>query len=297
MTSVLTVSVATLGIRRYDTFAQFRNHMELIVREAAEAGSRLLLLPELACVGLLWMDEQASETRVPQVSALYRRALTPRFGEYKRVLSQLAMQYKITIAGASFWLEQGGQGANVGFFFKSDGTIVEQLKLHPTLGERAIYTVGGSEIKVCEVDGVRVGMLICYDIQFPEVTRFLVDAGVEVLLVPSLTDERGVWRVHHCAHARAVENQLFVCVSPLIGDLGIPVDRPVHGRGAAFIACPIDNRFKIQDGTLARAAPDVESILHSSLDLELLRKSRARSEITQLADRRPDLYSSLLCRT
>jgi len=159
--------VATLGIRRYDTFAQFRNHMELIVREAAEAGSRLLLLPELACVGLLWMDEQASETRVPQVSAYNRRALTPRFGEYKRVLSQLAMQYKITIAGASFWLEQGERRQRR-LFFKSDGTIVEQLKLHPTLGERAIYTVGGSEIKVCEVDGVRSGCSFAMTFSFPK---------------------------------------------------------------------------------------------------------------------------------
>src|SRR5579859_6193113 len=119
VTSALAVSVATLGIRRYGTFDQFRNHIESNVRQAAEAGSRLLLLPELVCVGLLWMDEQAASTTVSQVSALYHRALTPRFGEYEQVLSRLAVQYEITVAGASFWLERGGKGANVGFFFKS----------------------------------------------------------------------------------------------------------------------------------------------------------------------------------
>ncbi len=293
MTTTLVASVATLEIRRYETFAQFRDHMEAVVREAAEAGSRLLLLPELACVGLLWMDRQAGSTNTQQVSALYRRALAPWFGEYRRLFSELALRHNITIAGASFWIERDGKGANVGFFFKNDGTIIEQLKLHPTLGERAIDTAGGSDLRICEVEGIRVGMLICYDIQFPEVTRVLVDSGIEILLVPSFTDERGVWRVRHCVHARAVENQLFVCVSPLVGDLGIPMDRPVHGRGAAFIACPIDNRFKIEDGTLARAAPDVEGLLHCSLDLALLRRSRTKCEITQLADRRPDLYSSL----
>ena len=111
--------------------------------------------------------------------------------------------------------------------------------------------------------------------------------------VRQLTDERGVWRIRHAAYARAVENQMFVCVSPVVGDLGIPVERPLHACGGAFVACPIDNRFAIDDGTLARAEENVESVLHARLDLALLRKSRERSEITHLNDRRSELYAAL----
>jgi predicted amidohydrolase len=138
-----------------------------------------------------------------------------------------------------------------------------------------------------------MGLVICYDVQFPELTRHLVADGIEILLVPSLTTERGYWRVRHGAHARAVENQIYVCVSPIVGDLGIPVDYPVRGVGGAFVACPIDNRFNIDDGTYARTAMNSESLLHVSLDLARLRLSRAKSEIRQLTDRRPDLYARL----
>jgi len=293
MTSRLAVSIATVEIQRYQDIGRFREHMGRIAARAARAHSRLLLLPELLCLGLLWTDDQAGHTDVEHVAELYHRVLPPLLDDYRRVLSEFAVQYDMTIAGASFWHRESSQGVNIGFFFKSDGSIIEQQKLHPTLGERAINTAGGSGLRVCEIEGVKVGMLICYDIQFPEVTRFLVESGIEILLVPSLTDARGLWRVRHCAHARAVESQLFVCVSPLVGELGIPTERPVHGEGAAFVACPIDNRFKITDGTLARGPENVESVLNCTLDLEVLRHSRTKSEITQLADRRPGLYATL----
>jgi predicted amidohydrolase len=76
-----------------------------------------------------------------------------------------------------------------------------------------------------------MGMANCYDVQFPELKRYLVTEGIEVLLVPSLTAERGYWRVLHAAHAIAVDNQIYVCVSPFFGDLGTPTDYPVVATG------------------------------------------------------------------
>lgn len=293
MTDALPVSVATLGIRRYADIAAFRAHIEALAVEAAGAGSRLLVLPELACIGLLWGDPAAAETTVPGVAALYRRRLTPLLRPYCAVLCDLARHYDLAIAGASFWHEEDGRGRNSGFVALRDGTLLRQDKLHPTRPEQAIGTVGGEALRAFEIDGVRMGMVICYDVQFPELTRHLVAEGIEVLLVPSLTTDRGYWRVRHSAHARAVESQIYVCVSPIVGDLGIPADYPVAGVGGAFVACPIDNRFDIDDGTYARAAMNSEGLLHVTLDLARLRLSRARSEIRQLADRRPDLYAQL----
>jgi predicted amidohydrolase len=293
VTDAITVSVATLAIRRYPDLAAFEAHVDGLAARAVEAGSGLLLLPELAGLGLLWSDAGAGTTDVPGVGDLYRRVLTPMLGGYRAALSRVAAGRGLTIAGASFWHEEAGHGTNSAFVFRPDGAVLRQDKLHPTRPERAIATEGGDHLAAFDVGGVRMGLLVCYDIQFPELTRTLVDDGVEVLLVPSLTDERGTWRVRHAAHARAVENQLYVCVSPLVGDLGIPTGRPVHGCGGAFVACPIDNRFGIDDGTFARAGEGVEGLLTVTLDLSLLRLSRAKGEIRQLADRRPELYDAL----
>ena len=293
MTEALPISVATLAIRRYADVPAFRSHIDTLAAEAADRGSSLLLLPELSCVGLLWSDPEAGEATAAGVANLYRRCLTPLLRSYQEALREVAQRRKIALAGASFWHEEEGRGINSAFIAFPDGSMLRQDKLHPTRPEQAIGTVGGEALRAFEIDGVRMGLLICYDIQFPELTRHLVAEGIRVLLVPSLTTERGYWRVRHSAHARAVENQIYVCVSPLIGDLGIPTDHPVPGCGGAFVACPIDNRFNIDDGTYARATANVESLLHVPLDLARLELSRSRSEIRQLADRRPALYAQL----
>lgn len=293
MTDTLPISVATVAIRRYPDLAAFGAHIDALAVEAAAEGSKLLLLPELTCVGLLWGDPSAAQTKVPEVGDLYRRHLTPLLRCYCDTLLDIARRHNIALAGASFWHEEEGRGVNSGFIALPDGHIVRQDKLHPTKPEQAVGTIGGMELQGFEVGGVRMGLVICYDVQFPELTRHLVADGIEVLLVPSLTTDRGYWRVRHSAHARAVENQIYVCVSPIVGDLGIPADYPVRGVGGAFVACPIDNRFNIDDGTYARAAMNSEGLLHVALDLARLRLSRARSEIRQLADRRPDLYARL----
>ncbi|EIP84732.1 hypothetical protein A33K_18587 [Burkholderia humptydooensis MSMB43] len=81
-------------------------------------------------------------------------------------------------------------------------------------------------------------------------------------------------------------------MSTLVGPLDIPNDYQSVASGRAFVACPIDNRFKVVDGTYALGA-EGEYLLNTSLDLETLRMSREKSEVRQLADRRPALYDKL----
>ena len=293
MTSVLPISIATMAIRRYRGVDELGEHVASLAAAAIQSGSSLLLLPELTCVGLLWSDAQAGGVEAASVGAFYRKVLTPLYPAYCETLSGIAVHHKLTIAGASFWHEDGGVGVNTALVFTPEGGVVHQDKLHPTRGERAISTAGGNGLTTFEVAGVKCGMPVCYDVQFPEVTRLLVEQGVEVLLVPSLTDERGTKRVWHSAHARALENQLFVCVSPIVGELGIPRDYPVRAMGRAFVACPIDNRFGIEDGTYACAQDGGEGLLSVKLDLDTLRLSRSKGEVRHLSDRRPALYASL----
>lgn len=293
MSSRLSVSIATMSIKRCGGLVDLVAHITSLATTAKERGSRLLVLPELTCVGLLWSDAEAENVDVTKVAAFYRKVLSPLFPEYCAALSGIAVSHDMVIAGASYWHEENGVGINTAFVFTPDGKMLRQEKLHPTRGERAIATLGGNGLTTFELDGVKLGLIVCYDVQFPEVTQTLVRQGVEVLLVPSLTDERGTMRVWHSAHARALENQMYVCVSPLSGDLGIPFDHPVRAMGQAFVACPIDNRFGIEDGTYALAGDGSGELLTTELDLDKLRLSRAKAEVRQLADRRPDLYARL----
>lgn len=289
----LTVALAAPDIRRYKTVADFRDHMAGLARHAARGTAQVLLLPELLCVGLLWTSERAASTTVKDVRGLYEEVLTPLYAAFTQALSEIAREASLTIVGATFWHKEVERSINSGFVFRPDGTVLRQDKLHPTRPERAIGTSGGDRLLVFDIDGVRCGMTICYDVQFPEVTRRLADAGLEVLFVPSLTDERGVSRIKYCAHARAIENQAFVCVSPLVGDLGIPVERPTRGAGEAFVAAPIDNNFRSIDGVYASAAEREGELLIAALDIALIRATRTKSEIRQLSDRRPGLYPAL----
>jgi predicted amidohydrolase len=289
----LKISIASFGTRRYSSLKEFEGHVEDLAVKAKSAGSTVLLLPELTSTGLLWTHPEAASVTTKTVAEFYRRVLTPLVDEYCSALKALAIKHDITIVGASFWHEENGVGRNSGWVFRPDGAVERQDKLHMTRGERAISTSGGDNLTSFEIDGVKCGLFICYDVQFPELTQHLVSQGVEVLLVPSLTEERGAWRVWHSAHARALENQLFVCVSTLVGPLDIPSDYQSVASGRAFVACPIDNRFKVTDGTYALGS-EGEDLLNTSLDLETLRMSREKSEIRQLVDRRPVLYKGLL---
>lgn len=293
MVNKLKVSVSAFAIKRCETIDVFLTDVETAVKEAKEAGSAVLLLPEFLAMGLLWSHPEAAMVDNTQVAAFYRTVFNPLYDAYKDGMLELAIRHGVTIVGATYWHEVAGKAYNTSFVFNRDGSVLEQDKIHLTRGERAISTFGGDKVTVFEVDGVKCGMFVCYDVQYPELTRHFAEHGVEVLFVPALTETRGAWREWHSGHARALENQMYVCVSPLLGDLDIPNDYKTVCKGQAFIACPIDNRFKIDDGTYAAGIMNKAGLIHSTLDLELLRLSRAKGEVKQLTDRRPDVYQTL----
>jgi len=293
MRSKFKISIAAMPIRPCVNIHDLELQFDRYARQAEEAGSEILLLPELSCIGLLWGEPDIAAVTNADIAAFYRRGLNKHLPAYRDMLSRIAAVRNLWIAGASYWHSKEGAGRNTGFMVGPDGQILTQDKLHLTRPEQVIGTVGGSALKTFDVNGVSCGLLICYDAQFPELARSLLDRGVEVLLVPSLTTERGYWRVRYAAQARAQENQFYVCVSPLIGRLDIPVDHPSDCAGHAYVACPIDNRFGIVDGVYAQTPMNEEAVLNVTLDLDLLRLSRAKGEIRNVLDRRQELYPTL----
>lgn len=289
----LRVSICTLGIRPYASLAEMMDHLTGFVVDAKAEGSDVLLFPEMGNVGLLWTDPSSAALPPREVGAAYEKVLTPFFQPFQEAMAELAKAHDITIIAPSFWHKTDGIGRNSALTFFPDGRVHRQDKIHPTRPEQAIDTTGASEVGIFEIEGIKAGVLICYDNQWPELVRPLVDAGAQILFAPTLTGWRGYWRVRYATQARAQENQIYVCVAALFGDLGIPTDMPLTCHGRAYVTCPIDNRFNIENGLYAEGPADEEGLLTVDLDLDLLALSREKGEIRNLKDRRSDLYPTL----
>jgi predicted amidohydrolase len=136
----------------------------------------------------------------------------------------------------------------------------------------------GSELVVADVDGIPVGMTVCYDLRFPELFRLLALRGARILTVPAaftLMTGRDHWEV--LLRARAIENQCFVLAPDIIGDHGAGK----ISYGGSMIVDPW--------GTVIARAPDAECAIVADLDLGAV--DRVRAAIPSLANRRGDVYS------
>ena len=149
--------------------------------------------------------------------------------------------------------------------------------------------IGGDKVQVFETDSGKVGVLVCYDVEFPELSRILADQGMQILFVPFLTDTQNAYnRVRFCAQARAVENECYVAIAGNVGNLP-----KVHNMDLQFaqsaVFTPSDFAFPI-NGIKAEASPNTETVIVSDVDLSLLTELREYGSVTNLKDRRKDLY-------
>ena len=145
----------------------------------------------------------------------------------------------------------------------------------PWIANSARVTAGDAPV-VVDVDGVSVGLSICYDLRFPELYRTLALAGAEVLTVPANFTERtgrDHWEV--LLRARAIENGAWV-LAP--GQAGGPPGQPAFGR--SMVIDPW--------GTVVAQAPDGVGIVRAEVDTD--RVASVRRQIPSLANRRPDAY-------
>ena len=135
-------------------------------------------------------------------------------------------------------------------------------------------------------------MLICYDSEFPELSRRLADAGARLLFVPFCTDNRqGYLRVRYCCQARAIENQLYVVMSGNVGNLPGVENMDIQYAQSAILT-PCDFPFA-RDGIAAEASENVETVTIADLDLTDLSWARAQGTVQNLRDRRFDLYKTV----
>lgn len=202
------------------------------------------------------------------------------------MLSNLARTKGIYIAGGTVLShsEDKTKIHNDCYFFSPSGKFESQGKLHMTRFEKEEWFVSPRDtLKVFETDFGKVGINICYDVEFPEISRALALQGVNILIVPSCTDDRqGFLRVRYCAQARAIENQLYVIHSGTVGSLPM-VPAISLNYGQAAILTPSDFQFS-RDGILAEGVPNQESMVIGELNLSTIEEARTNGTVLPLKD-------------
>ncbi len=277
------ISCVQYQMRKVSSFEQFSKQVAYFVDIAADYQSDFVLLPELFTVQLL----SRTGTLSPQEGMRKLAAYTPRV---RRLLSRLAVKFDITIIGGSHPVARDGLLYNISLICLPNGEVLEQPKLHITPNERKWWGIsGGNTLRVIDTPAAKIGVLICYDSEFPEASRYLADQGMEILFVPFCTDNRqGYLRVRHCCQARAVENQIFVALAGNVGNLPDVTNMDVQ-YGQAAVLTPSDFEFA-RDGIAAEADSNEETVLVCDLDLDELHAARHHGTVTPRMDRRTDLF-------
>lgn len=284
------VAVAKYPIGAPCDFDAFAAKQTALLEEAAAAGTQVAVLPEYLSLELAAGFEPA--VRADLAASLV--ALQPFRDAWNELFSGLSRRLKLGIQAGTFLTDVGeGRYRNRAWWFAPDGASVFQDKLQLTGFEKATGIIeGGDALKVFDAGGVRAGIAVCYDSEFPLPVRAQTEAGARLLLVPSCTDtDAGATRVRVGCLARALENRMFVAQSVTAGSVEWSPALDIN-TGEAAIYAPMDHDLPA-DGIVA-STRGTQVWAMADLDFGRLRASRARAQVANDADWRGQLRPSLL---
>jgi predicted amidohydrolase len=274
------VAAAQYAIGAPVDFASFALRVGAHVGDAVNAGAHVVVLPEY--LALEAAAAQPGEVRADFVRSL--AALQAHHDDYVGMARELATRHSIYLVAGSFLLDiGGGRYRNRSYFVSPDGKLAFQDKLTLTGFERdATVIEPGDELKVFDTGFGRVGIDVCYDVEFPLYARAQVEGGARVILVPSCTDtEAGASRVRVGCQARALENQVYVACAVTAGEAAWSPALDVN-TGRAAIYTPIDRGFP-SDGIRIRAEEGAEWA-HAELDLAELDAFKRNAQVANASD-------------
>lgn len=271
-------------MRLYKNIEEFLEYLEFYIDVVSGYKSDFILFPELFNAPL--MSEFNHLTEVQSI-----RELAKHSDPIRDKCIELAIKYNVNIITGSMPYIEDGNLHNVGFLCRRNGSSDRYEKIHITPNEKDYWgMVGGNQLKVFETDCAKIGILICYDVEFPELPRLLAEDGMEILFVPFLTDTQNAYtRVKHCAMARAIENECFVAIAGSNGNLPKVKNMDIQYAQSA-VYTPGDFQFPI-NGIKAETTTNNETVLIVDVDLDLLKVLHSHGSVTNLKDRRKDLYT------
>ena len=283
-----TKSVVRLGLvqwqmRRYQNLEQLMEQAEYFVDAVSDYRADFVLFPEFFNAPLMAPFNDLKEADAIRELARYTERIRDQFSEF-------SIAYNINIITGSMPSVENGTLYNVGFLCKRDGTIEKFYKLHVTPDEKQVWGMrGGDRVRTFDTDCGKIGILICYDVEFPELGRLLAEEGMDILFVPFLTDtQNGYSRVRHTAQARAIENECYVAIAGSVGNLPRVHNMDIqYAQSVVFTPC--DFAFP-SNGVKAEATANAEMILVADVDLNLLKELHQFGSVNNLSDRRTDLF-------
>ena len=282
-------SVVRLGLVQwqmlpYRALGELMEQVEYFVDAVSDYRCDFALFPEFFNAPLMSAHNHLSSSEAVRHLAEFTAPIRDKF-------AALAVSYNINvITGSMPEVAEDGALLNVGYLCRRDGTTERFEKIHVTPDEASAWGMrGGSKVQAFDTDAGRIGVLVCYDSEFPELSRLLAADGMQILFVPFLTDtQNGYSRVRNCSRARAIENECYVAIAGSVGNLP-----KVHNMDMQYaqsvVFTPCDFAFPA-DGVKAEATPNTEMVLVADVDLDLLKALHERGAVRNLKDRRTDVY-------
>ena len=270
-------------MRPYASLDDVMQQAEFFIDAVSGYRSDFALFPEFFIAPLMAEYNHLSEAEAIRELAKHTSDITKKF-------SELAISYNINIITGSMPEMVSNRLYNAGYLCRRDGSVARYEKLHTTPDEVKVWGLeGGHDLQVFDTDCGKIGVLICYDVEFPELSRILADSGMDILFVPFLTDtQNGYSRVKNCAQARAIENECYVAMAGCIGNLPKVHNMDIN-YAQSMVFTPCDFAFPAE-GIKAEATPNTEMILIADVDLDLLRELNQFGNVRNLKDRRTDIF-------
>ncbi|MDL2344440.1 carbon-nitrogen hydrolase family protein [Deinococcus sp. MIMF12] len=275
------VAAAAYPVEYLPGWAAYEAKLSGWVAGAAGQGARLLVFPEYAALELIALLPPGLHHDILGM----RPALQALLPEFLALHARLARQYGVGIVAGSYPVAQDGGYVNRAYVFGPDGTHGHQDKLLMTRFEAEEWDIRpGEGVRVFDLGGLRFGVAICYDSEFPALARRLAEGGAELLVVPSFTGGRaGYTRVRVGSMARALENQCYALHAPLLADADwtYAVETAV---GQAALYAPADLGLP-DTGLVAGGEWQTPGWLVQDLDLRLTRQVRVGGHVLNWRDR------------
>lgn len=280
---IVRIGLVQWQMRPYNTLEDLLTAVDYFVDAVSDYQSDFILFPELFNTPLMGKYNHMDTRHAIKELAKYTKPIV-------EAMSKMAVSYNVNIIAGSMPEVRNGKVYNVSYVLQRNGKIDSVSKIHITPSEEHDWHIqGGNVIKVIDTDAGKIGVQICYDVEFPEMTRILANEGLQILFVPFLTDTQNAYnRVRFCSQARAIENECFVAIAGNVGNLPKVTNMDLQFAQSAVFT-PNDFAFPVT-GIKAEATPNTEMIVVSDVDLSLLTELHNYGSVQTMKDRRHDLY-------
>lgn len=281
--SVVRIGLVQWQMREMRSFEQLVEYMDYFIDAVSEYQSDFILFPELFNAPLMQEYNHMGVSQAIRQLAAYTEPL-------RDMLLEKAVSYNINIISGSMPHLRDDKLYNITYLCRRDGTWDSYDKIHITPSEKEAWGMqGGSRVKTFDTDAGKIGILVCYDVEFPELSRLYADQGMQILFVPFLTDtQNGYMRVRNCSMARAIENECYVAIAGSVGNLPKVSNMDMqYAQSAVFT--PSDFAFPT-NCIKAETTPNTEMTIVADVDMDLLKELHSHGSVRTLTDRRGDLY-------